>query len=79
MPGFWWNVGVCFLMGAAAGGMLPVAYALLADDHADQASRPEAWCWSAASARCWAAISPPAPYRPRLLPGRPGRGGSCGS
>lgn len=31
MPGFWWNVGMCFLMGAAAGGMLPVAYALLAE------------------------------------------------
>lgn len=28
MPDFWWNVGMCFLMGAAAGGMLPVAYAL---------------------------------------------------
>ncbi len=31
MPDFWWNVGMCFLMGAAAGGMLPVAYALLAE------------------------------------------------
>ncbi|HYC97980.1 MFS transporter [Brevundimonas sp.] len=31
MPEFWWNVGMCFLMGAAAGGMLPVAYALLAE------------------------------------------------
>src|SRR4029077_15645806 len=31
MPGFWWNVGMCFLMGAAAGGMLPVTYALLAE------------------------------------------------
>ena len=31
MPNLWWNVGMCFLMGAAAGGMLPVAYALLAD------------------------------------------------
>jgi putative MFS transporter len=31
MPGFWWNVFMCFLMGAAAGGMLPVAYALLAE------------------------------------------------
>lgn len=31
MPGFWWNVSMCFLMGAAAGGMLPVAYALLAE------------------------------------------------
>ena len=31
MPSFWWNVGMCFLMGAAAGGMLPVAYTLLAE------------------------------------------------
>ncbi len=31
MPDFWWNVGMCFLMGAAAGGKLPVANALLAE------------------------------------------------
>jgi MFS transporter, putative metabolite:H+ symporter len=31
MPSFWWNVAMCFLMGAAAGGMLPIAYALLAE------------------------------------------------
>jgi putative MFS transporter len=31
MPTLWWNVGMCFLMGAAAGGMLPVTYALLAE------------------------------------------------
>jgi putative MFS transporter len=31
MPSFWWNVAMCFLMGAAAGGLLPVAYALLAE------------------------------------------------
>lgn len=31
MPDFWWNVGMCFLMGAAAGGLLPVTYALLAE------------------------------------------------
>src|SRR5258706_6047814 len=31
MPSLWWNVGMCFLMGAAAGGMLPVPYALLAE------------------------------------------------
>jgi MFS transporter, putative metabolite:H+ symporter len=31
MPSFWWNVVMCFMMGAAAGGMLPVAYALLAE------------------------------------------------
>jgi putative MFS transporter len=31
MPSFWWNVAMCFLMGAAAGGMLPITYALLAE------------------------------------------------
>ena len=31
MPSFWWNVFMCFMMGAAAGGMLPVANALLAE------------------------------------------------
>jgi putative MFS transporter len=31
MPSFWWNVAMCFAMGAAAGGMLPVVYALLAE------------------------------------------------
>lgn len=31
MPDFAWNVGMCFMMGAAAGGMLPVTYALLAE------------------------------------------------
>ena len=31
MPSFWWNVFMCFLMGAAAGGLLPVANALLAE------------------------------------------------
>jgi putative MFS transporter len=31
MPSFWWNVAMCWLMGAAAGGMLPVTYALLAE------------------------------------------------
>lgn len=31
MPSLAWNVGMCFLMGAGAGGMLPVAYALLAE------------------------------------------------
>ena len=31
MPSFAWNIGMCFLMGAAAGGMLPVTYALLAE------------------------------------------------
>jgi putative MFS transporter len=31
MPSLWWNVAMCLLMGMAAGGMLPVAYALLAE------------------------------------------------
>ncbi len=31
MPSFEWNLFMCFLMGAAAGGMLPVTYALLAE------------------------------------------------
>lgn len=31
MPSLAWNIGMCFLMGAAAGGMLPVTYALLAE------------------------------------------------
>jgi MFS transporter, putative metabolite:H+ symporter len=31
MPSFWWNVFMCFMMGMSAGGMLPVAYALLAE------------------------------------------------
>ncbi|MBS0393865.1 MAG: MFS transporter [Proteobacteria bacterium] len=31
MPSLAWNVGMCFIMGAGAGGMLPVTYALLAE------------------------------------------------
>ena len=31
MPSLWWNLVMCLLMGAAAGGMLPVSYALLAE------------------------------------------------
>ena len=31
MPRFGWNVFMCFLMGAAAGGMLPIVYALMAE------------------------------------------------
>lgn len=31
MPAFYWNVIMCFMMGLAAGGMLPVANALLAE------------------------------------------------
>ena len=41
MPSFWWNVGMCFLMGAAAGGMLPGAYALLAEI---MPTRHRGWC-----------------------------------
>ena len=31
MPSYLWNVVMCFLMGVAAGGMLPVTYALVAE------------------------------------------------
>lgn len=31
MPSFGWNLVMCFLMGAAAGGMLPIAFALMAE------------------------------------------------
>lgn len=31
MPSFGWNLLMCFLMGASAGGMLPVVYTLLAE------------------------------------------------
>src|SRR6476469_6270747 len=31
MPSLAWNIGMCFMMGTAAGGMLPVTYALLAE------------------------------------------------
>lgn len=31
MPEFAWNLLMCFLMGAAAGGMLPIVYALMAE------------------------------------------------
>ena len=31
MPAFQWNLVMCFIMGLAAGGMLPVTYALLAE------------------------------------------------
>lgn len=31
MPDLRWNIFMCFMMGAAAGGMLPVTYALLAE------------------------------------------------
>ena len=57
---------MCFLMGAAAGGLLPVAYALLAETMPSR-HRGWAWCWSAASARS-AAIWPPAARRRWLQP-----------
>jgi len=40
MPDFNWNVGMCLMMGAAAGGMLPVTYALLAES---MPSRHRGW------------------------------------
>jgi putative MFS transporter len=41
MPSFWWNIAMCFLMGAAAGGMLPVTYALLAEI---MPTKHRGWC-----------------------------------
>lgn len=41
MPGFWWNVFMCLLMGMAAGGMLPVTYALLAEI---MPTKHRGWC-----------------------------------
>jgi len=41
MPSFWWNLVMCFLMGAAAGGMLPVTYALLAEI---MPTKHRGWC-----------------------------------
>jgi MFS transporter, putative metabolite:H+ symporter len=31
MPSFYWNLVMCFIMGIGVGGMLPIAYALLAE------------------------------------------------
>ena len=31
MPSFAWNLVMCFVMGLAVGGMLPICYALLAE------------------------------------------------
>jgi putative MFS transporter len=31
MPSFRWNLAMCFMMGAAAGGMLPIAFTLMAE------------------------------------------------
>ena len=41
MPSFTWNIIMCFLMGLGAGGMLPVAYALLAEI---MPTRHRGWC-----------------------------------
>lgn len=41
MPSFWWNVFMCFTMGLAAGGMLPVANALLAEI---MPTKHRGWC-----------------------------------
>jgi len=41
MPSFNWNIFMCFLMGVGAGGMLPVAYALLAEI---MPTRHRGWC-----------------------------------
>jgi putative MFS transporter len=41
MPSFTWNLLMCFLMGAAAGGMLPVTYALLAEV---MPTKHRGWC-----------------------------------
>src|SRR5512146_388198 len=41
MPSFLWNIIMCFLMGLAAGGMLPVANALLAEIIP---TRHRGWC-----------------------------------
>jgi putative MFS transporter len=41
MPSLNWNIFMCFLMGLGAGGMLPVAYALLAEN---MPTRHRGWC-----------------------------------
>ena len=41
MPSFAWNIFMCFLMGLAAGGMLPVANALLAEI---MPTKHRGWC-----------------------------------
>jgi MFS transporter, putative metabolite:H+ symporter len=41
MPSFTWNIVMCFLMGIGAGGMLPVAVALLAEI---MPTRHRGWC-----------------------------------
>jgi putative MFS transporter len=41
MPSYEWNIFMCFLMGIGAGGMLPVAYALLAEN---MPTKHRGWC-----------------------------------
>jgi putative MFS transporter len=41
MPSFRWNIFMCFMMGIGAGGMLPVAYALLAEI---MPTKHRGWC-----------------------------------
>ncbi|HEX7360492.1 MAG TPA: MFS transporter [Bryobacteraceae bacterium] len=41
MPSFHWNIFMCFVMGIGAGGMLPVAYALLAEI---MPTKHRGWC-----------------------------------
>ncbi len=41
MPSFAWNIFMCFLMGVGAGGLLPIAYALLAEV---MPTRHRGWC-----------------------------------
>ncbi|HEY6447551.1 MAG TPA: MFS transporter [Acidobacteriaceae bacterium] len=41
MPSYNWNIFMCFMMGIGAGGMLPVAYALLAEI---MPTRHRGWC-----------------------------------
>ncbi len=43
MPSFAWNLFMCFMMGLAAGGMLPVANALLAEIMPTN-TEAGAWC-----------------------------------
>ena len=31
MPGFWWNLLMCFVMGLGVGGMLPITFTLIAE------------------------------------------------
>ncbi len=41
MPSFAWNIFMCFMMGVGAGGLLPVAYALLAEI---MPTKHRGWC-----------------------------------